>query len=85
METLIEKIRENVLNGFYMDHPQGGLLLDIDLNDLLNAKGDEPERLLTEVAEKNQRILFLEAEVKDVRDENAMIQTRLENCNEDNN
>lgn len=85
MEKLIDKVKENVMNNFYVDHAQGGLLLEIDLTDMLNAKGDEPERLLTQIAEQNQRILFLEAEVGEVRAENAVIRTRLENCNEDNN
>ncbi len=78
MERLIDKVKENVMNGFYVNHVQGGLLLEIDLTDMLNAKGDEPERLLTQIAEQNQRILFLESEVEDLRSENALIRTRLE-------
>lgn len=67
---LREKIRECVFTNLYLTHPQGGLLLDIDLSDLLDTQNDDSVEL-------TQRILFLEQEVEDLRAENALMRTRI--------
>ncbi len=66
-EITLEKIKENVLNSYYVDHQHGSELFDIDLTDLLNHNEDLIEELEQQVEEANDEINILETEVSDLQ------------------
>ena len=77
---LINNIKKNL----YMDHQDGEALLNIDLNQMIENAVDNTQ-LYVKIAEQKQRILYLEMMENDLLAENAILRTRLFNCNDDGN
>ena len=65
----MEQIIKNVMDGYYLDHKHGEALLRLDLDEIAVCEKDTVDR--------DRRILYLEQEVEDLRDENALLRTRL--------
>jgi len=69
---LVEKLTENVFNDFYITHPKGIELFTLDLQETLNHRCDS---LICDHIENNAQ---LETEIKDLKDENSILHTRIE-------
>ncbi len=75
---LKKKIMDGVEYGTYVNHPQGLELLDIDLEDFVTATyANQTAELYQKIAEHRQRIEYLEMIENDLREENAILRTKL--------
>ena len=73
-----DKVMDNVMNGFYSEHPQGRDLLDFDITELaMTHETDELLSLRTNMADARTRIMYLEHREKELMDESAIMRTEL--------